>query len=167
MKFAIKAPRVLVLLTLAGVLVSCGGGKERRAEARGGASPVSKAADDIPASNDPSVHMERFRFGDKTDADGIVVRERSALPPDSMVAMSFYVRNVPSGTQVRIVWSDTATDTAKGEETGPVGDKGFVTFKHAKPFPVGKYRVTMYYKQPEGKSWAMLGTHDFKVGGPS
>lgn len=167
MKSVRKPSRVLALLTLMGMLVSCGGGgKERGGQAPARRSSASKAADEIPASSDPNVHMERFRFGDQTDSDGIVVRERSTLPPDSMVAMSFYVRNVAAGTQVRFVWSEADTGTAKGEETKAIGDKGFMALQQ-RPFPEGSYRVTMYYKQPDGKSWAMLGTHDFTIKRPS
>ena len=167
MKSVIKASRILVLLTLAGTLVSCGGrGKEGGGQAPAKRGSVSKAADEIPASSDPNPHMERFRFGDQTDSDGIVVRERSTLPPDSMVAMSFYVRNVAPGTQVRFVWSEADTGTGKGEESKAVADKGFVTLQQ-RPFPEGSYRVTMYYKQPDAKSWTMLGTHDFKIKRPS
>ena len=111
--------------------------------------------------------MDRYRFGDTTDSDGIVVRETSVIRPGSTAALSFYVRNVPSGTQVRVVWTDLAKNAAMGEEVKPVGGKGFVTFKQASPSPEGSYRVNMYYKQPQGPGWSNLGSHDFRVGSKS
>jgi hypothetical protein len=174
-----KLPQFLVLLTLATVLLACGGGKtseaptggggkKAEAPARGGSrAAVSKATDDIPSSNRTEMYVDRYRFGDSTDADGIVVKETSVIAAGSTAAMSFYVRNAPAGTQVRIVWNDTAKNAAIGEETKPLGDKGFVTFKQASPAPEGNYRVNMYFKRPESKGWDNLGTHDFRVGSKS
>ena len=172
-----KSHKVLLLLTLAVVLVGCGGGKKNEAPAGGGKKveaptrssrpAVSKATDDIPSSRRTDLWVDRYRFGDSTDADGIVVRETSAIAPGSTAAMSFYVRNAPAGTQVRVVWNDPAKNAAMGEEVKPVGDKGFVTFKQASPSPEGNYRVNMYYKMPQGRGWDNLGSHDFKVGSKS
>ena len=168
-----KTLKVLPLLALAAVLVACGGGKKEEVSAGGGKKAeaparsrpaVSKATDDIPSSNRTDLFMDRYRFGDSTDPDGIVVRETSVIAPGSAAAMSFYVRNVPAGTQVRVVWNDPAKNAAMGEEVKPIGDKGFVTFKQASPSPEGNYRVNMYYKMPQSKGWDNLGTHDFKVG---
>jgi hypothetical protein len=161
-------PRFLALLTLAAMFVACGGGEKGEAPARtGGKAAVSKATDDIPSSSNTGMYVDRYRFGDSTDSDGIVVRETSVIPPGSTAAMSFYVRNVPAGTQVRIVWNDAPKNTSIGEEIKPVGDKGFVTFKQASPSSEGSYRVNMYVKQPAGKGWDNLGTHDFRVGSKS
>jgi hypothetical protein len=173
-----KSLRVLPLLTLAAVLIACGGkksetsagggGKKSEAPAKSGRrAAVSKATDDIPSSSRTDLWVDRYRFGDATDADGIVVRETSVIAPGSTAAMSFYVRNVPAGTQVRIVWNDPAKNAAMGEEVKPVGDKGFVTFKQASPSPEGNYRVNMYFKQPASTGWDNLGTHDFRVGSKS
>ena len=173
-----KSLKVLPLLTLAAALVACGGckqeevsagggGKKAEAPARSSRPAVSKATDDIPSSNRTDLWVDRYRFGDTTDADGIVVRETSVIAPGSAAAMSFYVRNVPAGTQVRVVWNDPAKNSATGEEVKPVGDKGFVTFKQASPSPEGNYRVNMYYKMPQSKGWDNLGTHDFRVGSKS
>jgi hypothetical protein len=173
-----KALKVLPLLALAGMLIACGGGKKSEALAgapgkkseapSGGARPaVSKASDDIPSSSRTELYVDRYRFGDTTDADGIVLKETSLIPPGSTAAMSFYVRNVPAGTQVRVVWNDLGKNAAMGEEVKPVGEKGFVTFKQASPSPEGSYRVTMYYKQPQAAGWSNLGTHDFIVGSKS
>jgi len=171
-----KSLKAFPLLTLAAVLVACGESKKEQAPAGGGGkkseapatgsrrAAVSKATDDIPSSNRTDLYVDRYRFGDTTDADGIVVKETSLIPPGSTAAMSFYVRNVPAGTQVRIVWNDLAKNAATGEEVKPVGDKGRVTFKQASPSPEGNYRVNMYYKLPGGNSWDNLGTHDFRVG---
>ena len=162
-----KFPKFLAVLTLAAMLVACGGSKKHEAPARGGGrSAVSKATDDIPSSSRTDLYVDRYRFGDATDADGIVVKETSMIPPGSTAAMSFYVRNVPTGTQVRIVWNDL-TKNATAEEVKPVGDKGLVTFKQASPSPEGSYRVNMYVKQPGSKGWDNLGTHDFRVGSKS
>lgn len=161
-------PRFLAVLTLATMFVACGGGEKSAAPARsGGRSAVSKATDDIPSSSNTGMHVDRYRFGDATDSDGIVVRETSVIPPGSTAAMSFYVRNAPAGTQVRIVWNDTTKNAATGEEVKPVGDKGFMTFKQASPSAEGSYRVNMYFKQPTSKGWETLGTHDFRVGSKS
>src|SRR6266498_3720567 len=174
-----KSLKAFPLLTLAAVLVACGeskkeqapagvGGKKSEAPATGSRrAAVSKATDDIPSSNRTDLWVDRYRFGDSTDADGIVVRETSAIAPGSTAAMSFYVRNAPAGTQVRVVWNDPAKNAAMGEEVKPVGDKGFVTFKQASPSPEGNYRVNMYFKQPQSGGWSNLGTHDFTVGGKS
>ena len=162
-----KSPRLPLVLTLAVMLVACGGGEKNATTAGGGGRPaVSKATDEIPSSNRTGLYLDHFRFGDGTDADGIVVKETSVIRPGSTAAMSFYVRNVPSGTQVRVVWNDL-TRNAAVEEVKPVGDKGLATFKQASPSPEGSYRVNMYVKQPENKGWDTLGTHDFRVGGKS
>ena len=176
MKIA-KFTSFLLMLMLAAILVACGcsrkteapagGGKKAEAPARSSRPAVSKATDDIPSSNRTEMYVDRYRFGDATDADGIVVKETSVIPPGSTAAMSFYVRNAPAGTQVRVVWNDTTKNTAIGEEVKPVGDKGYVTFKQASPSPEGSYRVNMYYKQPQGPGWSNLGTHDFRVGSKS
>ncbi len=173
-----KLTKVPLTLTLAAILVACGcskkseapaagAGKKSEAPARSGRPAVSKATDDIPSSNRTDLYVDRYRFGDTTDADGIVVRETSLIAPGSTAAMSFYVRNVPAGTQVRIVWNDPVKNAALGEEVKPVGDKGFVTFRQASPSPEGNYRVNMYYKMPQGRGWDNLGSHDFKVGSKS
>jgi hypothetical protein len=163
-----KTPKVLVALTVTVGLVACGGSKKDGAQASGGGrAAVSKATDDVPSSNRTDLYVDRYRFGDATNPDGIVVKETSVIPPGSTAAMSFYIRNAPTGTQVRIVWNDITTNVATGEEVKPVGDKGFVTFKQASPSPEGSYRVNMYFKQPASKGWDNLGTHDFRVGSKS
>jgi hypothetical protein len=172
-----KSVKVLSLLTLAAALAASGckkseaptGGAAKKSEpsARSGRPAVSKATDDIPSSSRTDLYVDRYRFGDATDADGIVVRETSVIPPGSTAAMSFYVRNVPAGTQVRIVWNDITKNVAIGEEVKSVGDKGLVTFKQASPSPEGSYRVNMYFKPPTSKGWDNLGTHDFRVGSKS
>ena len=174
-----KSLRIIPLLTLAATFAAsgckrseapAGGAAGKKSEAPATSSSraaVSKATDDIPSSNRTDLWVDRYRFGDTTDADGIVVRETSVIAPGSTAAMSFYVRNVPTGTQVRVVWNDPAKNAATGEEVKPVGDKGFVTFKQASPSPEGNYRVNMYFKMPQSKGWENLGTHDFKVGSKS
>jgi hypothetical protein len=171
-----KSPKFLAVLTLAAMLVACGGSKKNEASASkkdgapargGGRAAVSKATDDIPSSSRTDLYVDRYRFGDATDANGIVVKETSVIPPGSTAAMSFYVRNAPAGTQVRIVWNDLAKNAAMGDEVKPVGDKGFVTFKQTSPSPEGSYRVNMYFKQPASNGWDNLGTHDFRVGSKS
>lgn len=171
-----KSLKVLPLLAMAAVLLACqgkksetpaaGGGTKSEAPARGKGG-VSKATDDVPSSSRTDLYMDRYRFGDNTDADGVVVRETSVIPPGSTAAMSFYLRNVPAGTQVRIVWNDSAKNASLSEEVKPVGDKGFVMFKQASPSPEGNYRVNMYYKLPTSGGWSPLGTHDFKIGSKS
>jgi len=173
-----KSPKVFLMLALPAALAACGcskkneasasGGKRSEAPARGGGrAAVSKATDDIPSTRSTNLYVDRYRFGDAADADGIVVQETSVLRPGSTAAMSFYVRNAPAGTQVRVVWNDLTKNAAIGEEVKPVGNKGFVTFKQASPSPEGSYRVNMYFKQPASKGWDNLGTHDFSVGSKS
>ncbi len=111
--------------------------------------------------------MDRFRFGDATDAEGIVVKEMSALSSGATPAMSLYIRNAPAGTQVRVVWNDLAKNAALGEDVKAVGDKGFVAIKKAAALPDGSYRATMSYKTGPDKGWENLGSHDFKVGSKS
>lgn len=135
-----KFPKLLAVLTLAAMLVACGESKKR------------------------GMYVDLFRFGDTATADGIVVRETDVIPPGSTAAVSLYVRNVPSGTRVRLVWSAAAGKAATAEDVKAVSDKGFVTFKQPKPLPEGNYRVDMYYKEPNGTRWNNLGTHEFKVG---
>ena len=155
---------------LAILLVACGDSRKNGKSAGGsgaGKPAVSKAADDIPSSNRTGFYVDRFRFGDATDADGIVVKEMSVLPAGASPAMSLYLRNAPPGTQVRVVWNDLAGNAALGEEVKPIGDKGFVAIKKAAPLPDGSYRATMSYKQGPDKAWENLGSHDFKVGNKS
>ncbi len=173
-----KPLRIIPFLTLAATFAAtgcrksdapAGGSAATKSEApsTSGRPALSKASDDIPSSTRTDLYMDRYRFGDTTDADGIVVRETSVIAPGSTAAMSFYVRNVPAGTQVRVVWNDPARNVAMGEEVKPVGDKGFVTFKQTSASPEGNYRVNMYFKLPQGKGWDNLGTHDFRVGSKS
>ena len=166
-----KPPRVLVLM-LAAAFVSCGGSKRNEAQDGGGSKKdgaparrvvVSKAADDIPTSSRTELYVDHFRFGTATDADGIVVKETSVIPPGSTAVISLYVRNAPSGSEMRIVLNDPTNNAVVGEDVKPIGEKGFVTFKQANPLPEGSYRLTMYLKRLEGKELG-LGTHDFRVG---
>jgi hypothetical protein len=170
--------KVIPVLSVAVALVACGGqkgeapsaGGSKKSEAPATSSrraAVSKATDDIPSSNRTDLYVDRYRFGDTTDADGIVVKETSVIAPGSTAAMSFFVRNVPASTQVRVVWNDVGKNATVGEEVKPVGDKGFVTFKQASPSPEGNYRVNMYYRVSQSSGWSNLGTHDFRVGGKS
>jgi hypothetical protein len=166
MKSVLSAARCLALVAATAGLISCGGRKEASAPGGGGKPSGSKAADDVPTTNNPAVYVDHFRFGDAADADGVVVRETSTLRPGATAAISLYVRNVAPGTEVRMIWNDLATNTPKGELVKPIADKGFVTFKQASPLPEGSYRLNMSYKKPNGKAWENLGTHDFKVGNP-
>ena len=159
-----------IALGLAASLVACGDGKTSGAPKGGsgaGKPAVSKAADDIPSKNMTGLYVDRFRFGNATDTDGIVVKETSLLPAGSPPAVSLYIRNAPAGTQMRVVWNDLANNAALGEEVKPVGDKGFVAFKKAAPLPDGSYRMAMSYKTAPDKAWENLGSHDFKVGNKS
>jgi hypothetical protein len=156
-----------IALGVAVLLVACGEKGGASSGGSAGKAAVSKAADDIPSSNRTGFYVDRFRFGDSTDSDGIVVKEMSSLPAGAAPAMSLYLRNAPPGTQVRVVWNDLAGNTKVGEEVKPVGDKGFVAIKKAAPLPDGSYRATMSYKPGPDKAWENLGSHDFKVGNKS
>jgi hypothetical protein len=160
--------KVFPPILLTATLVACGG-KTGEAPARSGRAAVSRATDDTPTSNRTDLYVDRFRFGCSKDADsdGIIVRETSLIPPGLTAAMSFYVRNVPAGTQVRVVWNDLGANATLGEEVKPVGGKGLVTFKQESPSPEGSYRVNMFVKQPQSQGWGNLGSHDFKVGNKS
>ena len=161
---------LFVSLGLATLLVACGeSGKTGATPAgsRAGKPAVSKATDDVPSGNRTGFYVDHFRFGDTTDADGIVVKESSVIPPGSTPAVSLYIRNAPAGTQMRVVWNDIGANAALGEEVKPVGDKGFVAFKRAAALPEGSYRLTMSYKQSPTGAWENLGSYDFKVGNKS
>ena len=108
--------------------------------------------------------MDRFRFGDATDAAGIVVHEIDALVPGSPLAISLYVRNAPAGVEVRFVFNDLASNSPAGEETRKVGDKGFVSLKRTSALPEGKYRLNMFYRHAGAMQWQNLGTKEFRVG---
>ena len=139
--------KILLLLGLAAALVTCG--KEA-----GQATPsAGKAGTDI--------HTNPFKFGDSTDAKGKVTHEGDLIPAGSAAAMSFYVRNAPARTQVRVAWMDVASKVVVGEEVKPLDGDGFVAFQ--KPLPEGSYRVEMFHKIPEAKEWRYLGTHVFRV----
>ncbi len=170
-----KTTKFLAVLTLTAVLVACGGSKTSEAPAsggskkdgapaRGGNSAVSKATDEVPTSNRKEMYLDRYRFGDSTDADGIVVRESDWIPAGSTAAISLFLRNAPAGSELRLVWNDVGAKSSVGEEVKPVGDKGFVTFKQARSLPEGKYRAELYFREPATKEWKDLGGHDFKVG---
>ena len=158
-----KSHKVLLALMLPAMLVACGESPKGSTPA-GRSGPPGKATDDIPTSAAKGMYVDHFRFGNFADADGIVVGETNLIPPGSTAVVSLYVRNIPAGTQVRLVWGD-AGKAAIDEEVKPVGDKGLVTFKQAKPLPEGNYHVDMYYKEPGGKKWENLGAHEFSVGG--
>jgi hypothetical protein len=139
--------KLLPPLALVAVLVACG--KE----------PASAGG-----SDGTGIHTNPFRFGDAVGTDGIVVRETSVIPPGSLAAMSFNVRNAPAGTQVRIIWKDIAKNADTGEQVKQIGSKGFVAFQQTSPLPEGSYRVDMFYKPPGAKEWQNLGSHTFRVG---
>ena len=151
MRFA----RVFAVLAVVGALLACG------KEAPGGAKSSSRTE----AKNRTDVYTDPFRFGDAVDAQGVVVRETSVIPTGSLAAVSFYLHNVPAGTEVRMLWKDVANKADVGEEVKPIGDKGFVSFRQPKPLPDGNYRVDMSYKPPSTKDWQSLGDHTFTVGG--
>ncbi len=167
-----KSPSALLLM-LTAMLIACGGGddgrkKEAPASTGGGEKPpmsnVSKATDDIPTSNRTGMYLDRYRFGSATDADGIVVTETDSIPPGSTAAISLYARNAPAGSELRIVWKDVGKNAALGEESKPVGEKGFVTFKQASPLPEGSYSADLFFRDAGTKDWRALGGHNFKVG---
>jgi hypothetical protein len=136
--------KILSLLALAAALVACG--KEARPGGGGGGTDIR---------SDP------FKFGDSTDAKGKVTHEGDHIPAGSAAAMSFYVRNAPARTEVRVVWMDAASKVEIGQEVKSIDSDGFVAFQ--KPLPEGNYRVEMFHKLPEAKEWRYLGTHVFKV----
>jgi hypothetical protein len=142
-------------LAIVGVLVACG---KEPTSAGGGGGGGGKGG------STTEVHTDPFRFGDAVDGNGTVMRETSVIPPSARPAVSFNVRNVPAGTQVRVLWKDVAKNADAGEEVKPIADKGFVAFQRPQPLPEGSYRVDMFYKLPEAKDWRYLGTHLFTVG---
>lgn len=165
-----KSPKLLFLLLLCVTLAACGRSEKAAAPAAGGAAAapaVTSPAKQVASGGDPSAHVDRFQFGDATDANGVVVSETSVIRPGSTAALSLYLRNAPAGTQMRVVWNDMDKKAAVGEEVKAVGDKGFVTFQRAKPLPAGSYRVTMSFRPSPADKWEDLGSHDFKVGGKS
>jgi hypothetical protein len=147
--------RLFPVLAVVGALLACG----KEPSAASGRNPTAESR------NRTDVYTDPFRFGDAVDAEGVVVRETSVIPTGSLAAVSFYVHNVPAGTQVRVLWKDVAKNVDAGEEVKPIGDKGFVAFRQPKTLPDGNYRVDMFYKPPETKDWHSLGTHTFTVGG--
>ena len=174
-----NSPKVLPCVALIAALVACGGDKKETAGAAGTAAPppaagagggkpsVSKATDDVATGNRTDMYLDRYRFGIAADADGIVVRETSAIPPGSPVFISLYARNAPAGAEMRLAWNDVAKKTPVGEEiVKPVGEKGFVTFHQAKSLPEGSYRAELYIREPGKPEWRDLGGHDFHVGNP-
>jgi hypothetical protein len=136
-----RFPKILSLLALAAVFVACG--KEAKSAGRSG-------------EPDP------FRFGVSPDANGTVIHETDAIPAGSAAAMSFYIPNVPAGTQVRTVWKDLASNADAAEQIKTTGSRGFVAFQQ--PLPEGSYRVDITYKAPEAAQWRSAGTHLFRVG---
>jgi hypothetical protein len=160
-----KSAKDLPVIALAAFLLACGGSeKEGPPAPSGGRSVVNKATDDIPTTNRKDMYLDRYRFGDVTDAAGIVVRETDWIPPGSTAAISLYLRNAPAGSELRLAWIDAVRNARVGEEVKPVGDKGFVTFKQKDPLPAGKYRGDLYFRDPTEKEWRHLGGHDFRVG---
>src|SRR5712692_9869222 len=107
-----RFPKVLPLLALAGALVACG-----------------KEATRAGGSGRTDIYTEPFKFGDAADANGIVTHEGDLIPEGSAAAMSFYVRNAPAGTQVRVVWKDVASKAEAGEPVKSIGSKGFGAFQ--------------------------------------
>jgi hypothetical protein len=169
----IKSLKVLAEFALVAMLVACGGSEKGGPPAAGpggnagspGSNAASKASDEIPTKDRKEMYLDRYRFGIAADADGIVVKESDWIPPGSTVVISLYLRNAPTGSELRIVWNDLASKTSVGDDIiKPVGDKGLVTFKQASPLPNGSYRAELYFRQPEAKEWRDLGGHDFKVG---
>lgn len=164
----IMSLKVLAGFALVAMLVACGGSEKDKGGTparNSGSSAVSKAADEIPTNDRKDMYLDRYRFGIATDADGIVVKESDWIPPGSTVAISLYVRNAPTGSELRVVWNDLASKTPVGDDIiRPVGDKGLVTFKQAAPLPAGSYRSEMFFRHPGAMEWRNLGSHDFKVG---
>ncbi len=139
--------KILPLLALAAAFVACGKGAKEGTPAAG--------------TRGTDIQTDPFKFGDSTDAKGKVTHEGDFIPAGSAAAMSFYVRNAPARTQVRVVWMDAASKVEIGQEVKSIDSDGFVAFQ--KPLPEGNYRVEMFHKLPEAKEWRYLGTHVFKV----
>jgi hypothetical protein len=145
-------------------MVACGEKKqEAAAAAAGGASAATQPAVQAPTPH-PGIYVDRFQFGEGIDANGVIVKETSVLPPGSTAALSLLLRNAPAGTQMRAVWQDLKKNTTLGEEVKTVGDQGLTNFQRAKPLLEGSYRVRIAYKRPDSDKWEDCGGHDFKVG---
>jgi hypothetical protein len=151
-----RIARVFAVLAVVGALLACG------KEAATSAAPAAPAA---KSGSRTDVYTDPFRFGDAVDAEGVVVKETSVIPTNSLAAVSFYLHNVPEGTQVRVLWKDVVKNADVGEEVKPIGNKGFVSFRQPKSLPDGNYRVDMFFKPPNTKDWQSLGDHTFTVGG--
>jgi len=152
-------------LILAGVFAvsafGCGGKNE---------SPGGKAASSSPGGSGPSqpnnkdIYVDKYKIGRTKLGDGSAGTETDLYLPGETVYQSFQLRNLPSPSKVRIVFTSLAETQKIAEIEKMTDNDGFVLFeqKDTKNWKPGTYRAE-YFLVNEGERPRGMGTHDFKI----
>ena len=111
--------------------------------------------------------VAKFRIGQAVAPDGIVTLETDSFHQGDPVYVSFEVKNLPTKSPARVVWSGPGKKMISEEEK-PISDKGAVSFqmKAAPDLEVGDYIVELFCGDTgaaPGK-WTSLGTKGFRIG---
>jgi len=150
----------ILIVALAAGTAGCG---EKTA---GGDKAAGSAS--ASGSRDASPGMAKFRIGPAAATDGVVTIEADSFHQGDPIHISYEVKNVPSKSQARVVWSDSSKKKISEEQKPLTSGTGAVSFemKGAKDLPAGDYVVEFYYGDPEaaGGKWSFMGSKTFKVG---
>src|SRR5215475_13750798 len=132
------------VLILAGVFAAsalgCGGKNE------GGGTAASSPGGGAPSSNTKDIYVDKYKIGRTVMADGQAGTETDVYLPGESVYMSFVLRNLPSPSKVRIVFTDLAEHRKITELEKTTDKEGFVSFelKDTKSLKPGTYRAEYF-----------------------
>jgi hypothetical protein len=115
------------------------------------------------AGSGGAVVIDKFRIGRIQAADGSAAVETDIYSVGETIYVSFEVKNAPSGSPVRLVFSSLPDGRGMAELENKTARKGLVGFelKDTKGWPPGTYRVEYFLL--EGSKRLSLGIHDFKL----
>jgi hypothetical protein len=110
-----------------------------------------------------AIVIDKYRIGRIRAADGSATGETDVYGVGETIYVSFEVKNAPSGSPVRLVFSSLPDDLKMAEIEQKTPRNGFVGFelKDTKGWLPGTYRVECFLL--DGSKQVSLGIHDFKL----
>ena len=112
--------------------------------------------------------MTKFRIGRVVGSDRTVTLETDSFSQGDPIYISFEVKNVPSTSQAKVVWSDSSKKKMSEEQKQLAAGTGAATFemKGAAGLATGDYSVEFFYRDPSEtpEKWWSLGSHPIRVG---
>ena len=158
-----RAKALILAALFAASAFGCGGKNEAGGKNEGGKSASSGGnAPSQPANKD--IYVDKYKIGRTQMSNGEAGTETDTYQAGESVYMSMVIRNLPSPSKVRIVYT-SMEDNKKISEVEKMTDKdGAVSFelKETKALKPGTYRAE-YYLANEGEKPRGMGTHDFKI----